>query len=293
MKRLAILILLFLAPGCASPDRDYVVEIDTWHAARVAALRRDTGVLTQVGLYPLEQGTQSLGSAPDRDVVLPASAPRHLGLITIGAGIMFAADARATVEIFDRQPPERVENYALFTDAAGAPTVLVSGSLLLHVVERGGALFLRVRDRNSPAPREFRGVDRYPVDERWRVTAVLVDVGAGTLAIPNVLGQITTSPSPGTLEFELDGVPLQLRPTSGSDGSLFIVFGDATTGTETYPGGRFLRTEPVAADGRVVLDFNRAYNPVCAFNAYSTCPLPPHGNTLPVKVRAGEKYREH
>jgi uncharacterized protein (DUF1684 family) len=102
---------------------------------------------------------------------------------------------------------------------------------------------------------------------------------------------MTTSPSPGTVEFELNGMALQLRPTSVSDGSLFIVFGDATTGTETYPGGRCLRTEPVAADGRVVLDFNRAYNPVCAFNAYSTCPLPPQGNTLPVAIRAGEKYR--
>ena len=289
MKRLVALILLFLAPGCASPDRDYVLEIEAWHSARVAALRRDTGVLTQVGLYPLEPGTQSLGSAPDRDVVLPA-APPHLGVVTIGDGITFTADTQVAVEVFGHEPAERVETITLA--AAGAPTVLESGSLLLHVIERGGALFLRVRDRDSPAPREFRGVDRYPVDERWRVTAVLVDGGEGTLAMPNVLGQITTSPSAGTLAFELEGVAVRLRPTSGSDGSLFVVFGDATTGTETYAGGRFLRTEPVAADGRVVLDFNRAYNPVCALNAYSTCPLPPQGNTLPVEVRAWEKYRE-
>ncbi len=234
-------------------------------------------------------------SAPGTERVsqLPAAAPPHLGVITIGDRITFTADTQVAVEIFGHEPPERVETITLATDAAGAPTVLESGSLLLHVIERGGALFLRVRDRDSPAPREFRGVDRYPVDERWRVTAVLVDVGAGTLAMPNVLGQITTSPSAGTLEFELEGVAVRLRPTSVSDGSLFIVFGDATTGTETYAGGRFLRTEPVAADGRVVLDFNRAYTPVCAFNAYSTCPLPPQGNTLPVEVRAGEKYREH
>jgi len=292
MKRLVTLILLFLAPGCASPEGDYVLEIEAWHAARVAALRRDTGVLTQVGLYPLEPGTQSLGSAPDRDVVLRAAAPPHLGVITIDDDITFTADTQVAVGIFEREPPDRVETITLATDAAGPATVLESGSLLLHVIERGGALFLRVRDRDSPAPREFRGVDRYPVDERWRVTAVLVDDGAGTLATTNVLGQITTSPSAGTLEFELEGVAVRLRPTSVSDGSLFLVFGDATTGTETYAGGRFLRTEPVAADGSVVLDFNRAYTPVCAFNAYSTCPLPPPGNTLPLKVRAGEKYRE-
>jgi len=292
MKRLAALILLFLAPGCASPDREYVMEIEDWHSGRVASLRRDTGVLTQVGLYRLEKGAQSLGSAPDQRVVLPVAAPRHLGVIRIDEGVTFTADTRATVEIFGHEPPERVEIVRLVTDAQGAPTVLHSGSLLLHVIERGGVLFLRVRDMDSPVPGDFQGVDRYPVDDRWRVPAVLVDDGAGTVAMPNVLGQLTTSLSPGTVEFELDGMTLRLRPTSESDGSLFFVFGDATTGTETYAGGRYLRTEPVTADGSVVLDFNRAYNPDCAFNAYSTCPLPPHGNTLPVPVRAGEKYHQ-
>ena len=155
---------------------------------------------------------------------------------------------------------------------------------------RGGEPFLRVRDRLSPSPGAFVGVDRFPVDSRWRVTAMLVAVGEDTLVMPNVLGQTTTSPSPGVLEFELEGSSLQLVPTIYPDGRLFIVFADATTGAETYSGGRFLTAGPVGDDRSVVLDFNRSYTPVCAFNAYSTCPLPPQSNVLPIAVRAGEKY---
>jgi uncharacterized protein (DUF1684 family) len=289
MRRLAGLLLCLTLQGCIAADRGYVAEIDAWHARRVAALQSDTGELTQVGLYPLVPGSQSLGSAPDRDIVLVAAAPLRLGAITVAdADISFTAEADVTV--FGRESPESVETATMATDRSGNPTVLSAGSLLLHVIVRGGQPFLRVRDRLSPAPGAFTAPDRFPVDERWRVTARLVAVGEDTLAMPNVLGQMTTSPSPGVLEFEVEGSSLQLVPTVSPDGRLFIVFADATTGTETYPGGRFLTAGPVSDDGSVVLDFNRSYTPVCAFNAYSTCPLPPLGNTLPIAARAGEKY---
>jgi uncharacterized protein (DUF1684 family) len=289
MRRLAGLLVCLSVQGCVTADRGYVAQIDAWHARRVAALQSDTGALTQVGLYPLAPGSQTLGSAPDRDIVLVAAAPSRLGAITVAdADITFTAEADVTVT--GREPPQRVETLKMATDRSGDPTVLSAGSLLLHVIVRGGEPFLRVRDRLSPTPGALVAPERFAVDERWRVTATLIAADEGTLAMPNVLGQMTTSPSPGVLEFELEGSSLQLVPTIYPDGRLFIVFADATTGTETYSGGRFLTTDPVSDDGRVILDFNRSYNPVCAFNAYSTCPLPTQGNTLPIAVRAGEKY---
>ena len=288
MRRLAGLLVCLSLQGCVTADRSYVEEIDAWHARRVAALQSDTGALTQVGLYPLVPGSQSLGSAPDRDIVLVA-APRRLGTITVAdADISFTAEADVTV--FGREALETVETLTMATDRSGDPTVLSAGSLLLHAIVRGGEPFLRVRDRESPAPGAFVAPERFPVDERWRVTATLIATDEDTLAMPNVLGQMTTSPSPGVLEFELEGSSLQLVPTVSPDGRLFIVFADATTGTETYSGGRFLTADPVNDDGRVILDFNRSYAPICAFNAFSTCPLPPRGNTLPIAVRAGEKH---
>ncbi|MHC4427409.1 MAG: DUF1684 domain-containing protein [Planctomycetota bacterium] len=289
MRRLVGLLVCLTVQGCVAADRGYVAEIDAWHARRVAALQSDTGALSQVGLYPLVPGSQSLGSAPDRDIVLVAAAPRRLGTITVAdADITFTAEADVTV--FGREPPERVETLKMATDRSGDPTVLSAGSLLLHVIVRGGEPFLRVRDRLSPSPGAFVAPERFPVDERWRVTATLIAANDDTLAMPNVLGQMTTSPSPGVLEFELEGSSLQLVPTVSPDGRLFIVFADVTTGTETYSGGRFLTAGPVSDDGRVILDFNRSYAPICAFNAFSTCPLPPRGNALPIAVRAGEKY---
>jgi uncharacterized protein (DUF1684 family) len=144
---------------------------------------------------------------------------------------------------------------------------------------------LRVKDRESELLRTFAGIERFPVDAGWRVTARLEPFAeGGTVAVPNVLGQTSESPSPGVLLFELAGHSCHLTPIGEPGEGLFIVFGDATNG-----GGRFLSTDPPAADGSVVLDFNKATNPPCAFTPYATCPLPPDGNVLPVAVKAGEK----
>lgn len=297
MRYLAVILLTPLAmTGCASnnpgkPQPDtYTAEVDAWHAQRLAALRSDTGWLTLAGLHRLEPGTHSLGRAPDNDIVLPASPAPHLGTLTIADDqLRFTAADGATVTVFEQEPPEAVADLTLACDAEGSPTVLTSGSLLFHVIDRSGELFLRVRDRNSPILRNFRGIDRFPVDPRYRVTARLIPDTAGSINITNVLGQIETSPCPGQLEFTLLGQTLRLRPTTESDGSLFFVFGDTTNSSTTYGAGRFLSADPIGDDGTVVLDFNRARNPYCAFSEYATCPLPPAGNRLPIAIEAGEK----
>lgn len=266
----------------------YVAEVDAWHAKREARLRSDTGWLTLVGLHELQQGAQTIGAAGD--IVIEGAEAARIGTITvIGSSVNFAAERGVVVQ---RQggDGERVTNVAMVVDTQGEATVLESGPILWQVIERNGRLYLRVKDRNAETLKQFKGIARYPVDARYRVEAKLVPGTAREIGVPNVLGGVDMNASPGAVEFVLDGKTLRLTPTVEEDGSLFFVFGDATNGRGTYPAGRFLSAEAIGEDGRVVLDFNRATNPMCAFTAYATCPLPPEGNTLPITVEAGERY---
>lgn len=294
MRRTALALLALLAVGGCGGDQpadpDYVARIDAWHAERVARLTSETGWLTLVGLHPLTPGPNIVGSAPEANVQLVANAPARLGRIDVGGDgtVLFQADPAAAVRIFDDPTGDPVTALALATDAAGPPTLLAVGTLVMHVIDRDGRLFLRVKDTRAEALRTFTGIDRFAVDPRWRVTA-RIEPGSGTVQVPNVLGQVRAEPSPGTLVFTIDGTACRLVPTGAPGEGLFIVFGDRSNGPDTYPGGRFLSTDPPTADGTVVLDFNQAVNPPCAFSDFATCPLPPAGNTLPIAVTAGEK----
>ncbi len=298
MKKLAFVLFTPLAmSGCASDgptnatNAAYVEAIDNWHAERVRVLRSETGWLTLAGLHRLESGEYSIGAAESNGIVLTSAPSPVLGVIVVtDGGVVFTAADSAVVEVFDTDPPVPVATVPLVSDATGAPTVLASGPVLFHIIDRSGELFLRVRDRNSPTLRDFTGIERFPVDPRWRVIGTLIPEQGATVAVPNILGQVETLPCPGVVEFVLEGKTHRLRPTLQADGSLFFVFADTTNGKETYGAGRFLKTDPVGTDGRVELDFNRAYNPVCSFSAYATCPLPPEGNRMPVAVRAGERH---
>jgi hypothetical protein len=177
------------------------------------------------------------------------------------------------------------------SDREGSPSVLALGRLRFWVVERGDRAALRVRDPEAPRRREFRGVAAFPIAERWRVRGRFARfTDPIELIVPNILGHADTSLSYGRIEFEVEGKPQALLPMSDApdDSALFVVFGDATNGTETYGAGRFLAAK-LQRDGSVELDFNKAYNPPCAFNPFTTCPLPPAGNILTVAVLAGEK----
>lgn len=269
----------------------YTTEIDAWHAERVAGLRSETGWLTLSGLHRLTPGTYSLGAAAENDIVLPGAATPRTGVLTVTSeGVEFAAEVGAPVAIRGDGNGAPIGSITMRSDADGPPTILTSGNASLQVIERGGELFLRTKDRGSATLREFDGIDRFPVDPRWRVTATLIPEPGATLAITNVLGQIETSPCPGALEFVLEGKTHRLRPTVNSDGSLFFVFADTTNGQQTYGAGRFLDAGPIGDDGSVELDFNKAHNPICSMSAFATCPLPPAGNRLPIAVEAGERY---
>jgi uncharacterized protein (DUF1684 family) len=248
-----------------------------------------------IGLVWLEEGENSVGSAPGSRILLPAGkAPVLMGSILLEKGSVSVRADPGSGLTADGKP---VTAMPLATDSGGGPaTVLKRGSISFYVIARGSRLGVRVKDSEAETRRDFRGIESFPYDERYRVEARFEPyVPPRDIAVPNVLGTVETQPSPGALVFELDGKTYRLDPVRETgESDLFVIFGDGTNGRETYGGGRFLYAKPPAVGGKTILDFNRAYNPPCVFTPYATCPLPPKQNKLPIRIKAGEKtYGEH
>jgi hypothetical protein len=257
----------------------YQSEMAEWRRQREAALLADGGWLTVTGLFWLHEGANRFGSEPANEVVLP----NDPALKSSGA---FDLDHGKVVMRMDGQSRE------LHADSAESRDVVTLGSLSLFVIRRGDRYGIRLKDRNSRLRKEFTGLRYFPVTESYRVSARFVP-DARKIPIPNILGQTEDMPSPGYVEFDLEGRKLRLTPVEESPNELFFIFRDLTSGRETYGSGRFLHTA-MPKDGKVELDFNKAYNPPCAFTPYATCPLPPKENRLAVRIAAGEfKYGEH
>jgi uncharacterized protein (DUF1684 family) len=273
------------APGPAADA--YRREIESWRATRDAGLKAPDGWLTLVGLFWLEEGDNRFGSDPANRVVLPAGkSPAFAGtLVRHGDTVTVRSAAGAGLES-DGRP---VTELAIDAGAKGKPTLLRIGSVSFFVIKRGDRIGIRVRDSASPVLAAFHGVPTFPADPGWRVSARFeAHSQPKPIPIANVLGQVSNEPSPGEVVFERGGKTYRLDALAGDDGGLFLIFGDQTNGRATYGAGRFLDTE-APRDGKVTVDFNKAYNPPCAFTAFATCPLPPRQNRLATAVTAGEK----
>jgi uncharacterized protein len=278
--------------GCQSDtDPTYIAEIQSWHEERLTQLRSETGWLTLVGLHELKAGANSIGSAEGMTIPLTVTAPAVIGHYNLqDDGISFTTEPGVPVQIDAEEPRGITGTIAIDTDAAGSPTVLIVGSLRLYVIERGGKYLVREKDTESHTRVNFTDIDRFPVQSKWRIEASLNQKSTPTsVTITNALGQVNESPSPGRLEFTIDGLKQSLIPVGETGESLFIVFGDASNGSSTYGAGRFLSADAPDENGVVILDFNKAVNPPCVFTPYATCPLPPPENQLQIPVSAGEK----
>ncbi len=266
----------------------YIEEIETWRAERVERLKSPDGWLSLSGLYWLDEEKNSFGSDASNDVVFPeGKAPLNMGLLVLDNGEV-RMELESGVDVTSNGHP--VGSMVLFhdSDEEHETTVLSHGPLTWYAIKRGERIGIRVKDSESKDLREFKGIDSYPVDPAMRLAGVLEP--RESIEITNVLGVVSQERSPGRLVFEIDGKTLRLDGIAyDEDDDLFIVFGDRSNGKETYGGGRFLVVERPGDDGKVVIDFNRAYNPPCAFTKYATCPLPPEQNILPVSIHAGEK----
>jgi uncharacterized protein (DUF1684 family) len=291
------LLLLALAAGCQpdAADRDAAAsEVDAmeferinqdWRQRRLERLTEPYGWLSLTGLHLLESGRHSVGSAADNDIVLDRG-PARWGVIEVDPEqhVWFEAEAGAGVTL-DGHAVERVP---LNLGGDAGPTTLEADAVRIHLVEPGGKLALRVRDPEASSRTAFAGLDYYPLDRDWRIEAAFEPHPAGTtLQVANVMGQLIDEPNPGRARFNYQGQSFTLEAVLEDD-RLFFIFADRTSGRESYGLGRFLYAD-LPVDGRVVLDFNQAYNPPCAFNAFTTCPLPPQGNRIDAWVRAGER----
>ncbi len=291
----AALALMLLTTACAKPappaDPAYVAGIESWRSDRLARLTADDGWLTLVGLEWLEPGANPFGGDASLPVVLPGDAvPAKVGVLEVGddGTVTVTAEPGSGLEL-GGQP---MTTATLATDADGTPDVLRLGRLSMYVIRRGDRFALRIKDPEAATRRDFKGIDTYPVDPTFKVTARLERYPAPrSVAVPTIVGIDEEMLAPGRLMFTLSGRALSLEPliSAPDDRELFVIFRDATSGDTTYGAGRFLSAD-LEADGSAVLDFNRAYNPPCAFTPFATCPLPPEGNDLDVAITVGERY---
>lgn len=292
--------VLCAQPGPAQQKKNapahtpFEAETLKWRSERLAQLTKVDGWLSLIGLHFLKEGANTVGSAKDNDVVL-ARGPARLGVATVGPDgkVTLKPDAAAGVKIGGESVAE-----GELKPGAGAvkPTLVTAGTVTFFVIERGGKKALRVKDSESERRKKFVGLDYFDIDPAWRIEARWVEFEKSRLMpITNMLGQTSPSPVPGKAVFERNGKTYELLPIDeGRDEPLFFVISDATSGKETYGASRFVYAD-WPKDGKVILDFNRAENPPCAFTPFATCPLPPKENRLPFAVTAGEKdYRgEH
>lgn len=290
MKPVLLLLgaVLASAPPVRAPSPDYVHEIEGWRAQREEGLRAPDGWLSVVGLHWLREGTNTIGSAEGSDIRLPLSAPPRVGTIEFSRG---RAVIRVAPGVTVKSKDAPITELELHSDHQGKPDLLAVGPITLYVIERGGRHALRIKDTESPRRRQFRGLEWYPVRESYRVQARFTPYDPPKkIPIANVLNTVEPMPSPGYVTFHLGGRELRLDPVLEEPDAkeLFFIFKDMTAGKETYPAGRFLYAE-MPKDGQVVLDFNKAYSPPCAFTSFATCPLPPRQNRLDVRIEAGEK----
>jgi hypothetical protein len=285
-SRIIVLAFFLLQSGSDS----FRTELEAWQRRREASIAAENGWLSVVGLFWLKEGENTVGTKPGSDIQLPpGSAPESVGVFRLSGGTVTFETSPGVSVLIDGKAARRG---SMRPDTSGRPAELRVLDLMLTVIERGGLLAVRLRDRNSEARRNFHGLRFFPANERYRVAARFVPYNPpGKVAVPNVLGRVEEEPSPGYAVFKLDGHEHRLDALESGD-SLFFIFKDGTAGRETYPAGRFLYT-PKPLRGEVVLDFNRAINPPCAYTPYATCPLPPKQNQLDVRIEAGELNYGH
>ncbi|MDH3351253.1 MAG: DUF1684 domain-containing protein [Gammaproteobacteria bacterium] len=287
----AIIVCLLAACTADEPQIDrvaYDAELMEWRAARLERLKGPDGYLNLAGLFWLEQGSSRFGSAADNDIVFPAYAAPYVGVLETSAeGVTLFAEPGVDLR-YEGVP---VKSIMISDDTTANPVTITHRSFAWTVIKRDDRFGLRLRDFEHPAINAFPPIEYFPIDPAWRVEGTLKRfdepriVNVGTV----IEGLAYRPESPGTVAFEVAGEIHELEAYASED-SLFFVFGDATSGRETYPAGRFLYADLPGEDGRTIMDFNRAYNPPCAFNAFATCPVASPRNRLKVRIEAGEKF---
>ena len=293
---ITFLFLTILTSTKAQTNFD-VAELKKWDAERIAALKQPDGWLNLEGLFWLKKGVNSFGSSKENELVYDNAAfPKHLGDFIYEDGKVYWKDA-ATEKITIKDNAGLVvanaETLNLLTATEGN-YISQWKDFLWVVIKREDKVGVRFRNLKAKTLLEFKGIERFPVDPKWRVKAKVIPQNQNPLMIMNVLGQNTAQKHGGQLVFEIEGKTYRLDAIDEGGVRLFVTFADATTGKTTYGSGRFIELDKPDAAGYTYIDFNKAYNPPCAFTEFATCPLPPPQNRLSIAIPAGEKkYGQH
>ena len=271
-------------PGVSPAPDSPIAATEKWRAKHEVDYRRDW--VSIAGLFTLKPGPNTAGSARTNDIVLPASTPAAVGRFVLAGHQVRFEPAKGVPVLLKGQP---VTSSVDLKDDSGAADDLTIGDVHLVVHASGDHLGLRVRDPNGPLAKGFLGFTWFPIDLQYRVIGRFIkDAEPKPMKVLNTFNDVDEYKTEGVVEFTLLGQTMRLRPFTTRPNRFYFVFRDASSGQETYETARFLYSD-LLADGTTVLDFNQAYNPPCAFNPYTTCPIPLRENHLPVKVLAGEK----
>ena len=295
MKKYLLLIIFItgLTNLFGQGTNKYIQSIHDWHAKRENDLKQPNGWLNLEGLFWLHKGVNTFGKGVENDIkYLNNDFAVYLGdFIYEGDSVLWRNKNNNKVKINNIETKGEL------------PILVFKNEELTHtmdwshfkwtVIKREDKVGIRFRNLQAAVLKEFRGIDCFPVDSNWRLKAVLVQPAQSLLMITNVLGQTTPQKSAGRLLFTIDKKEYSLDVIDEGGPNLFIVFGDETAGKTTYGAGRFIDIPKPDDNGNTTIDFNKAYNPPCAFTAFATCPLPPQQNRLKVSITAGEKNYGH
>ncbi len=288
----AVIFIVIIFYSCANENLqqkgspEYIAEVEEWHQKRIERLKDENGWLTLVGLYWLEKGKNYFGSNKENDIVFPENAPDKIGSITL-------QDTSITLNVNDNiqvtNNSEIVKEIVLQHDLTGDPTILDHSSLRWYIIKRGEKFGIRLRNTDAKLRKEFEGIERFPVNDNWRLKAKFESYDPPKIiSLPTQLGTVVEEKSSGAAVFTIDGKEYRLDAIDTGKRYWFI-FADETNGKETYGAGRYLYMDKPDSNGNMIIDFNYAYNPPCVFTKYATCSFAPKQNHLRLDVTAGEK----
>lgn len=265
----------------------YVSDIESWQERRITGLKKNW--LSLAGLFLLEEGENTFGRDPGCDIVFPnTKTPELIGKFILNNGKAFIK-INPGIEVYNEE--QQVHELEMVNDNEGDPTVLKLGTLTWYIIKRTDNIYVRLRDSENPAIEQLTSIDMYPLDTSWRLSAYYEPhMTPKIIETTTIHGDPSSITSSGAVGFRVNGEYYRLDVWAlGNSDRYQTIFADGTSGITTYGAGRFVIVEKSELGNEYIIDFNKAYNPPCAFTEYATCPLPPPQNRLSLSITAGEK----
>lgn len=266
----------------------YQEQIRLWQSEQVKAVTNPDGWLSLVGLFWLKEGETTFGSSELNNIQFPVHTPDYIGKFILENGnVSMSISENVPVKVGE----EELKEVKFIADQDGTPNIATMDSLSWYLIRRENRYGIRLKNAKNSAMKTFKGIDNFPIDPNWVIPAYLrTSDDKKTVTLRNVVDMDVTMKLEGYLVFEIDGNSYELAAMDGGDLGYFIIFADETTGVETYGAGRYLYVPKVDETGKTLIDFNKSYNPPCAFTDFATCPLPAAENILKVRIPVGEMY---